>query len=47
MQVGDVQWRLKVWPKGDDAAGGTHLSGESCCRGAPTALLTHEMLALL
>lgn len=22
-----MQWRLKVWPRGDDAAGGTHLSG--------------------
>ena len=27
VEVGGVQWRLKVWPKGDDAAGGGHLSG--------------------
>lgn len=26
-QVGGLEWRLKLWPSGDDAAGGDHLSG--------------------
>jgi hypothetical protein len=29
--VGGVQWRLKIWPKGDDAAGASHLSGGCAC----------------
>ena len=27
VQVGGLEWRLKLWPRGDDAAGGDHLSG--------------------
>lgn len=44
VEVGGVEWRLKVWPKGDDAAGGTHLSGErqagvyACVPARPTWL---------
>lgn len=27
VQVGGLEWRFKLWPRGDDAAGGDHLSG--------------------
>lgn len=39
VEVGGVQWRLKVWPRGDDAAGGTHLSAYLECNHAQQAAL--------
>lgn len=27
VEVGGLEWRLKIWPGRDNAAGGTHLSG--------------------
>jgi len=28
VEVAGLEWRLKVWPRGNTASGGTHLSGE-------------------
>lgn len=33
VEVGGLQWRLKVWPHGDAASGGTHLSGQCAAAG--------------